>query len=99
MPIQDLGFRLAIDDLGNGSSSLRKVVELQPDFVKLDKYFSENLSLSIRKQRLIKLLVEFCKGDSQIVLEGIEQKEDHDIGKKLGVDLGQGYYIGKPKPL
>lgn len=91
------GFQIALDDVGKGSASLKSLVEFEPDFIKLDRYFSIDLSVCLRKQRLIELLVGYCKDDAYLILEGIEKSEDLAIAKLLGVDIGQGYLLGKPE--
>lgn len=88
-------FRIAIDDVGKGSSTLETVLELEPDFIKLDRFFSLDLSLSTTKQKMISLFAEYCKNNSQLILEGIETAEDLAIAKCLGVDIGQGYILGR----
>jgi EAL domain-containing protein (putative c-di-GMP-specific phosphodiesterase class I) len=94
--LRRLGFRLAIDDVGKEASSLRSVIELQPHFVKLDRYFATDLSHSNLKQRMITSLVDYCQKDFCLVLEGIEHAEDLSIAKSLGVSMGQGYLLGIP---
>ncbi len=90
------GFRIALDDMGKGATSLQKMLELEPDIIKLDCYFASNLSSSGRKQKLIELFVEYCKSENaQLVLEGIERPEDLATAKTLGVSLGQGYLLGR----
>lgn len=91
------GFRIALDDVGKGPNSLKNLVEFEPDFIKLDKYFSSNLSVSTKKQELLELFVRYCKGITHLVLEGIEKPEDLSMAKLLGVSFGQGYLLGKPE--
>jgi EAL domain-containing protein (putative c-di-GMP-specific phosphodiesterase class I) len=93
------GFRIAVDDVGDGAAGLRKIIEFVPDFIKMSRYFSTDLSVDERKQRIIKLLVDYCGGETRMVLEGIETLEDLMCAKSLGVALGQGYYLGRPKEL
>jgi EAL domain-containing protein (putative c-di-GMP-specific phosphodiesterase class I) len=98
--LKKAGFMIAIDDIGNGYSNLKTIIELNPNFLKLDRYFSKNLSLSTQKQAIITFLLAYCKQqESQLILEGIENKEDMEIAKALGVPIVQGYYLGKPSLL
>ncbi|GIM45017.1 diguanylate phosphodiesterase [Collibacillus ludicampi] len=94
--LRSYGFLIAIDDIGKGDSDLQKIIELEPDFIKLDRYFSINLSLSNKKQRFINLLMDFTKDYSQIILEGIEKPEDLTVAKELGIPFGQGFLLGEP---
>lgn len=93
-------YAVALDDVGKGEATLRAIIELEPDYIKLDRYFSVGLSASAAKQKLIRTLVEFCR-DSNIclVLEGIEESEDLAIAKALGIHVGQGFLLGKPAPM
>ncbi|MBD3921204.1 EAL domain-containing protein [Paenibacillus sp. PR3] len=90
------GFRIALDDTGEGASSLRKFVELKPDVVKLDRYFASGLSDSNQKQRIVNMMAELCRHDALLILEGVETEQDWQIAKRLGVTLGQGYWLGRP---
>jgi EAL domain-containing protein (putative c-di-GMP-specific phosphodiesterase class I) len=95
-----LGYTFALDDFGKGESSLQFILELEPDYVKLDKYFSVDLSISETKQNMVKLVLDFCTNNNiQLVLEGIEDSKDLAIAKAMGIHLGQGYLLGKPSPL
>ncbi|GAE30510.1 EAL domain-containing protein [Halalkalibacter hemicellulosilyticus] len=98
--LKKAGFTIAIDDIGNGYSNLKTIIELNPNFLKLDRYFSKNLSLSTQKQTIITFLLAYCnQQESQLILEGIENKEDMEIAKSLDVPIAQGYYLGKPSLL
>jgi len=93
-------YAIALDDVGKGDATLRAIVELEPDYIKLDRYFSNGLSASEAKQKLIRKLVEFCRdSDIRLVLEGIEAPEDLAVAKSLGIHLGQGFLLGKPTPM
>jgi EAL domain-containing protein (putative c-di-GMP-specific phosphodiesterase class I) len=95
--LRNFGFLIAIDDVGKGNSDLQKIIELEPDFIKLDRYFSVDLSKSNKKQRLIRFLLDFSKDHSQIILEGIEKPEDLATAKALGISIAQGFLLGKPE--
>lgn len=97
--LREEGYRIAIDDVGAGASSIPKIVELQPDIIKLDRYLSDNLAHSVPKQRLIDMFVHYCREDIQLILEGIEKPGDLAVAKSLGIQVGQGFLLGKPMPL
>ncbi|MFZ3577031.1 EAL domain-containing protein [Virgibacillus sp. DJP39] len=59
--LKQLGFLIALDDIGKGESTLQSILELKPDIAKVDRYFSYELSNSHRKQRLIKLMLDLLK--------------------------------------
>ncbi|GIN62685.1 hypothetical protein J27TS8_26780 [Robertmurraya siralis] len=93
------GFTIALDDVGKGDSTVMALLEVEPAIAKIDKYFSIDLATSVKKQEIIKLLLQFLKRDTTVILEGVETIEDLMMAKSLGVPYGQGYYLGKPHPL
>jgi EAL domain-containing protein (putative c-di-GMP-specific phosphodiesterase class I) len=96
--LKSLGFLIAVDDVGKGWSSLSMIIELEPNYLKLDRYFSINLSKSILKQEMIKSILDYAqKFNIQVVLEGIEYSSDLAIAKQLGIPFCQGYLLEKPK--
>ncbi|QYY43226.1 EAL domain-containing protein [Aneurinibacillus thermoaerophilus] len=97
--LKEQGFQIALDDVGKGFYSLRHLIELEPDFIKLDKYFSHNLSNCEKKQNLIKSLIDYCNEEIVLILEGIEKAEDLAIAKVLHVPIVQGYLLDKPSIL
>lgn len=95
--IQNLGIAIGIDDIGTGTSPFGKLIDLQPDFIKLDKYFSDDLHISPKKQKMVKLLLDFCTDNNiKVILEGIEEPVDLEVAMELGVLFGQGFLLGKP---
>ncbi len=95
----DLGFAIAVDDTGAGYSSLETVVELKPQFLKLDISIVRDIDKNILKQQLIKAIVGLSKElGSVVIAEGIETQEELRILKQIGVNVGQGFYFAKPGP-
>jgi EAL domain-containing protein (putative c-di-GMP-specific phosphodiesterase class I)/CheY-like chemotaxis protein len=91
------GFKIAVDDLGAGYSSLESIIEVRPEAVKLDRHIVNGVSRDPYKSSIIKLLVSFCRENGiMCVAEGIETKEDYNTLIELGVDGGQGYYLCHP---
>ncbi|UUZ80746.1 EAL domain-containing protein [Paenibacillus sp. P26] len=97
--LREEGFFIALDDVGEGTTTLRKIVEISPDFIKIDRFFSKDLSGCTKKQKVIRLLVEYCQDTSGLILEGIEREEDFLQALRLGVKVGQGFFLGKPERL
>jgi len=98
--LRDMGVHLAIDDAGAGFASLRHVLRLEPDLIKLDKSITRNIDKRVRHQSLAAALLTFARGTSaSIVAEGIETAEELATLKHLGVPYGQGYYLGRPGKL
>ena len=98
-PLRARGLRLAIDDVGAGFSSLRHIVLTSPDVLKLDRSIVDGVCADAVLRTLVKALVEFAHGcGATLVAEGIETAEDAAALLALGVDLGQGWYFGRPVP-
>jgi EAL domain-containing protein (putative c-di-GMP-specific phosphodiesterase class I)/CheY-like chemotaxis protein len=95
--IRDLGVRLAIDDAGAGFASLRHILRLDPDFIKLDGSLIAGIENDASKQALATGLISFAdKIGATIVAEGIEREEEVAALRELGVHYGQGYHLGRP---
>ena len=98
--LQSRGVKIAIDDVGAGYSFFQQWIELEPDYIKLDKYFASCLSKHPRKQKIISFLVKLFSDDSiRIIMEGIENEADLYMAEFLGISYAQGYFLGKPFPL
>jgi EAL domain-containing protein (putative c-di-GMP-specific phosphodiesterase class I) len=96
--LRELGFRVAVDDLGAGYSGLSTFVLLKPDVVKLDSTLIHGVHQDPTKQRLIGSMTALCRDlGIQSVAEGIESEEDRDAAAALDCDLLQGYFIGLPE--
>jgi EAL domain-containing protein (putative c-di-GMP-specific phosphodiesterase class I) len=97
--IRARGGRLAIDDVGAGYSSLRHVVSLSPDFIKLDRSLAHGLDLSLPRAALARGLVACAEElGARVVGEGIETPEDLVALKGVGAHCGQGFLFGRPAP-
>jgi EAL domain-containing protein (putative c-di-GMP-specific phosphodiesterase class I)/putative methionine-R-sulfoxide reductase with GAF domain len=95
--LRKLGVHLAIDDAGAGFASLRHVLKLEPDLIKLDRSITHEIDTRVRHQSLAAALLTFARGTSaSIVAEGIETAEELAMLKQLGVPYGQGYFLGRP---
>jgi EAL domain-containing protein (putative c-di-GMP-specific phosphodiesterase class I) len=96
--LRQLGFRVAIDDLGAGYAGLSTFTQLDPDFVKLDMSLVRGVDGSERKQRVISALNRLCERDLsiQVVTEGVETPAERDVLAREGCVLFQGYLFAKP---
>lgn len=96
---QDAGFRISIDDLGSGYASLNSIVEIKPNFIKIDMHLIRDIQIDPVRQNLLRAIVMFCRESGfTAVAEGIERPEELEILLKFGVDAGQGYLLGRPGP-
>ncbi len=100
VPIREMGARLSIDDVGSAFAGLGHVVELAPDFVKLDRSLVAGVDSDPVRCALIDRLVSFAdEVGMEIVAEGVETAGDLRTLKELGVPYGQGFYLGRPGPI
>jgi EAL domain-containing protein (putative c-di-GMP-specific phosphodiesterase class I) len=91
------GFKIAVDDTGAGYNSLKTLVYVQPDYIKLDRSLIQGLSKNPAQQAIVDLLLDYSeRSKTKLIAEGIEAKEDYVYLKKLGLHFGQGYFISKP---
>jgi EAL domain-containing protein (putative c-di-GMP-specific phosphodiesterase class I) len=91
------GVFLAVDDLGAGHSNLKRVLDLEPHVVKLDRALVTALDQNRRQQVLVKKVVELCTElDATVVAEGIETAEELAAVTDAGVKYGQGYLFARP---
>lgn len=89
--------RLAVDDLGAGYSNLMRVIELEPQVVKLDRQLVTGLESSKKQQRLVCHLAQLCSElGADVVAEGIETADELAAIIDTGVSLGQGYVFARP---
>lgn len=96
---RQLGFEIAIDDLGAGYSGLRVWSELKPDYVKVDRHFVENISEDPVKREFLRSFHEIGRGlNCKIIAEGIETEDELDTVRRIGIIYGQGFLLGRPRP-
>lgn len=92
-------FRLAVDDAGAGFSSLRHILEVRPQFVKLDIGLVQGVAADMTRTALVTGFVRFAADAGfELIAEGIETDADRLALRRLGVGLGQGYLLGRPLP-
>jgi EAL domain-containing protein (putative c-di-GMP-specific phosphodiesterase class I) len=91
------GYKIALDDVGEGYSSLNMLIELKPDIIKIDRNIIDGIDKNELKQSVYKALYTLAKEHNILVLaEGIETLGELQTVKSIGVDLAQGYYFAKP---
>lgn len=91
------GFQIAIDDLGEGFSSLRLWSELRPEFVKIDMHFIQGINHDPVKLQFVRSIHAIAKEcGSFTIAEGIETETELMIIREIGIPFGQGYHIARP---
>jgi EAL domain-containing protein (putative c-di-GMP-specific phosphodiesterase class I) len=94
------GLRFAIDDVGAGFSSLRHVVALRPDFIKLDIALTLGVERDNVRTALVATMVSFAqRASTTVIAEGIETRAQLEVLRQLGVEYGQGFLLGRPGPM
>jgi len=94
------GFRIAVDDVGTGYSSLASLADIEPDYLKFDTVFVRGIDRHSTKQDLLEALLSFArKMHTQVIAEGIETEEELKTLRALRVPYGQGFLIGRPMPI
>ena len=92
--------KLAIDDYGTGYSNSSNLLNYAPDYIKIDRSLITDIQNDLKKQQLVTSVIEFChENQLKALAEGVETVQELKTVIRLGVDLIQGYYTSKPKPL
>lgn len=95
---RDMGFSIALDDLGAGYSSLRLWSELRPDYVKIDRHFIDGIHQDAVKREFVGSILQIAKASrAKVIAEGIELAEELAVLTEMGVDLVQGYLLCRPQ--
>lgn len=96
--LRERGFKFALDDMGTGTTNLRLVSDLQPDYIKMDIALTRGIAESPQKTELARYLLELAGHcDAELIAEGIENAEDCQVLVDLGFEYGQGFHLGRPK--
>lgn len=97
LELRALGFRIAVDDLGEGAAGLRRLVEFSPDFAKIDRFFIDGIDRDVKKRAVVGSLARMAETlETRIIAEGVERAEERAVLRDLGISLAQGWLFGKP---
>jgi len=97
--LKDMGFRIAIDDFGEGNSNLEMVILTAPDIIKISGRICKHVTKVKIAAAMISTITKMCQNEGLISMaEFIEGEEEASLLTDLGVDLGQGWHLGKPVP-
>lgn len=93
------GARVAIDDTGAGHASLNHVMQLRPEYVKLDRALIQNLGVDPGRRALVRSMVTLTQDlGASLIAEGVETSSELNTLRRLGVRAGQGYFFARPEP-
>lgn len=92
--------KLAVDDYGTGYNGESVLLQVEPDFVKIDRSIVHNISFDENRQILLQNIISYCKENQMLVIaEGIENELEMKALIHAGVDYLQGFYLGQPSPV
>lgn len=92
-----LGVKISIDDFGTGYSSFGNLVDIPFTELKIDRQFIKRYFSDLKSRHIVDLTTELCRRTRiTVVAEGVETKEEFEALRLLGVDVCQGFYIGRP---
>ncbi|MEO1086250.1 MAG: EAL domain-containing protein [Acidobacteriota bacterium] len=95
--VRDAGLAIALDDVGSGYSSLQAIGEIEPDYLKFDFSLIHRLHESPIKRQLVRTLGDLARSiGARSIAEGIEVEDELGVVRDLGVDFGQGFFLGRP---
>lgn len=93
------GVHLVVDDLGAGYSNLKRIADLEPSIVKLDRQLVVDLDKNRRQRVLVKAVVGMCSDlGARVVAEGLETWDEIQAVRDVGCHFGQGFALGRPGP-
>lgn len=99
-PLRSAGASVSVDDTGAGFASLRHILLLDPDYIKLDGSITRNIDKDPARHALARGLVSFATDiNAHMVGEGVETESELDALRRLGIASAQGYLLGRPGPL
>ena len=94
---RQMGFRVALDDLGAGYSGLKLWSELRPDIVKIDRHFIQGVDEDRTKQQFVSAILKTATAlGCRVITEGVETVKEYATLRKIGVEMVQGYYFCRP---
>jgi EAL domain-containing protein (putative c-di-GMP-specific phosphodiesterase class I) len=96
--LRELGYRIAVDDLGAGYAGLSCFTLLGPDVVKLDMSLIRDIDRSSRKRSVVRSMIDLSSRELGmfVICEGVETVDERDTLARLGADLFQGYLFARP---
>jgi EAL domain-containing protein (putative c-di-GMP-specific phosphodiesterase class I) len=97
--LREMGVRLAVDDFGTGYSSLSYLTRLQPDEIKIDKSFVQQMRTDTNSAVIVRSTIDLAHAlGLTTVAEGVEDQHTYDALTALGCDRMQGHFIARPMP-
>lgn len=96
-PLRERGLRIAVDDAGAGYASLRHVLELRPDFIKVDRSLIHGIADDHARRVAVGAFVTLAADlGAQVIAEGVERPVDLETVREMGLQAVQGYLLARP---
>jgi len=97
--LREHGFKIAIDDFGAENSNFSRLLEIEPDYLKIDGAFIKNLTKDKKSQIIVEAIVLICKKSNiKMIAEFVHNEQTQKMVESLGIDYSQGFYFGAPEP-
>ncbi len=95
-----LGFQFALDDTGTGYAGLEELLEVEPDYIKIDRAMVSGVDQDPARQDVLSAVLQLAdKMGAQVIGEGLDTLEELEMLGRLGIRFGQGWLFGRPTPL
>ncbi|HEX9985091.1 MAG TPA: EAL domain-containing protein [Thermoanaerobaculia bacterium] len=95
--LRTLGAKLAVDDVGLGQSNFKMLIDVSPDYLKLDRYFVAGCSTDPKRRAVVAAVTQLAKEfGAEVVAEGVEETADVDVLRGFGITLMQGFLFARP---
>jgi len=95
-----LGFQFALDDTGTGYAGLEELLEIEPDYIKIDRAMVSGVDQDPARQDVLSAVLQLAdKMGAQVIGEGLDTLEELEMLGRLGIRFGQGWLFGRPTPL
>ena len=97
--LRDAGIKIALDDIGLGHSNYQMIVDVRPDYFKIDRYFVHGCSANRYRRAVVASITTLANElNGVVVAEGAEAESDFEVLRMLGVELVQSFALGRPVP-
>jgi EAL domain-containing protein (putative c-di-GMP-specific phosphodiesterase class I) len=97
---RSLGFQFALDDTGAGYAGLEELLEIEPDYIKIDRAMVSGVDQDPARQDVLTAILQLAdKMGAQVIGEGLDTLEELETLGRLGIRFGQGWLFGHPTPL
>ena len=97
---RNMGLKIAVDDLGTGYAGLKLWSEVKPDYVKIDRYFINEIQNDPIKREFVRSIIGIGASiNAHVIAEGVETEQEFNELNELGISMSQGYFFARPSAL